>query len=83
MTRPLAAGGFFVALVQPNKMTLLWNPFDLGKLDFSLLKPQVNRGTGVGGRHPPGWGSQKAPPRINPKTQGQNLAVKDGEVHRE
>ena len=36
MTRPLAAGGFFVALVHPNKMTLLWNPFDLGKLGFSL-----------------------------------------------
>ena len=32
-----AAGGFFVALVHPNKMTLLWNPFDLGKLGFSLL----------------------------------------------
>ena len=31
------AGGFFVALVHPNKMTLLWNPFDLGKLGFSLL----------------------------------------------
>ena len=81
MTRPLAAGGFFVALVHPNKMTLLWNPFDLGNSVFRFYNPgQQGTGVAVG---IPRVGSQKAPPRINPKTQGQNLAVKDGEVHRE
>ena len=69
MTRPLAAGGFFVALVHPNKMTLLWNPFDLGKLGFSLLKPQVNRVPGSAVGIPRGGGRRKPHPKSTRKTK--------------
>ena len=82
MTRPLAAGGVFVAL-GPEE------PF-LGKYNFygtrltwenSVFRFYNPRSTGYRGRQSasPGVGVAESP---NPKNQGQNLAVKDGEAHR-
>jgi hypothetical protein len=86
MTRPLAAGGFFVALVPEEpflgKYNFYGNPFDLGKLGFSLLNPQVNKVPGSAVGIPRGGGRRKPHPESTRKTKVKSLAVKDGEAHR-
>ena len=92
MTRPLAAGGFFVALVHPNKMTLLWNPLTWENSVFRFYNP---RSTGYRVRHSasPGVGVAESPtpnhpenPRSKPRSEGRRgspgMTVKATEAHR-
>ena len=73
MTRPLAAGGFFLSRFHPIQK----EPFELGKRTFSQLKPQVNRVPGSGFGIPRGGGRRKPHP-ANMKGQTRKPAVNSG-----
>ena len=51
----------------PGKMRIFFEPYDLGKLGFSLLKPQVNRVPGSAVGIPRGGGRRKPHPESTRK----------------
>lgn len=53
----------------PGKIQFLRNPFDLGKLGFSLLNPQVNKVPGSAVGIPRGGGRRKPHPESTRKTK--------------